>query len=232
MSPLIASLRGLDADLRADAESRLEALAAAIRRWNESINLVSRKDITRLITYHFCDSASVLPLLDLRGTARVLDIGGSNGLPGLVLAALSPHVDVTICDARQKRRAFLEEVCAPRSGENAGYGCFEIDRVDGEAFRSRHAEGFDLILARAVTRLRLLVKWAMPLLRPGGKLIAFKGSRSIEEVAAAQSYFFAHGGGLLAVTESPLARQCNPLRLFVIAARSGCGTSTRESAVN
>jgi 16S rRNA (guanine527-N7)-methyltransferase len=225
--------------IREDAGERLLMLADAICRWNTAVNLVSRKDIGRLVSYHFCDSASLLPLLGPRKSIEVLDVGGSNGLPGLILAALSPYVRVTICDSQRKRRAFLEEICKRMSG-NAGDGqvldevrsgsgvrearevrgasdaAFEIDRVDSAGFQARHAGAFDLIVARAVMRLKQLLRWCMPVLKPGGTLVAYKGSRCVEEVKHAEEYLFAHGGRLVGVTASPLADQCNPLRLFAI----------------
>jgi 16S rRNA (guanine527-N7)-methyltransferase len=216
---LVGVVRSWGEDVRPDAEEDLARLAGAIDRWNTVINLVSRKDIGRLATYHFCDAASVLPLLNVRRRVETLDVGGSNGLPGLVLAALSPHIAVTVCDSRQKRKAFLKEVCGGAREGAAGLGTFEIAQVDGGIFQKRHAEGFDLILARAVTRLSPLLKWCMPLLRPGGRLVAYKGSRSAEEVDEARAYFLDHGGGMLAVVGSPMADTCNPLRMFVIATR-------------
>ncbi|MFZ1946392.1 MAG: 16S rRNA (guanine(527)-N(7))-methyltransferase RsmG [bacterium] len=203
-----------------DARGRLVRLAETISGWNDSVNLVSRKDIARLVSYHFCDSASVLPVLGPQAgptrDLRVLDVGGSNGLPSLVLATLAPGMRLTICESRQKRRGFLETVCAEIGQGQVDY---EIDRVDGEGFGSRHSASFDLIVARAVTRFRLLAKWCLPLLKAGGRLVAYKGSRSLEEVGQAQAYWFGHGGSDLAVVASPWAAACNPLRLFMIGRR-------------
>lgn len=134
-------------------------------------------------------------------------------MPGLVLAALVPKIRLTICDAREKRRGFLEEVCG-----HAGIS-FEMARVDTEAFSDRYEGGFDLIVARAVTRMRLLVRWCMPLLGSGGKLIAYKGSRCAEEIEQAETDIFVEGGRMAAVVASPWATQCNPLRLFAIVGR-------------
>lgn len=221
---LVRMVRDWGEETRPDAEERLARLADAIARWNEAINLVSRRDVGRLVKYHFCDAVSVLPLLGLRGRMEILDVGGSNGLPGLALAAVSPYAAVTVCDSRSKRRGFLEEVCG--SGvetagmvPGAGLGGFELGRVDSLDFRRRHAGGFDLVLARAVTRLKPLVRWCMPLVRPGGRLVAYKGSRAGEEVGEAEPHFFGHGGGMLALVGSPAVAHCNPLRIFAIALR-------------
>jgi 16S rRNA (guanine527-N7)-methyltransferase len=227
------------------ARERLRGLAGAIGRWNQAINLVSRKDIGRLIGYHFCDSASILPLLGGRlaggvgeagaqGCLEVLDVGGSNGLPGMVLAAVLPRMRLMVCDSRRKRLGFLGEVCrlgetCPTqeqvAGEGAGpgvavpliaNGTFELGRVESQEFQTGHRASFDVIVARAVTRLRLLARWCLPLLKPGGRLVAYKGSRGIEELTEAEAYLFEHGAGLAAVTASPWGDSCNPLRLFAI----------------
>jgi 16S rRNA (guanine527-N7)-methyltransferase len=150
---------------------------------------------------------------------EVLDIGGSNGLPGLVLSALSPHIGLKICDSRHKRKAFLQEAC-----EHLGTGAtFEMGRVDSEIFRSRYHRAFDLIVARAVAKLKRLLRWCLPLLKPGGNLIAYKGSRCFEEVDQAAELLFRSGGAMIMILSSPWAQECNPLRLFTIAGLSAEG---------
>jgi 16S rRNA (guanine527-N7)-methyltransferase len=213
---LVTRLREAEVGLRDRAVELLLGLARAIGRWNRVVNLISRKDTARLVSYHFADSASILPVLRPTSRKDVLDIGGSNGLPGLVLSALSPHVRLTIVDSRHRRQAFLEEVCQSLASDVR----YEIDRVDSRPFRERYDGSFDLIIARAVTRLRLLLKWGMPLLKPAGCIVAYKGSRCVEEVERAQGYFFGHGGRAISVIESPWRQECNPLRLFAIALKS------------
>jgi 16S rRNA (guanine527-N7)-methyltransferase len=218
---LVEMLGGAGRPAAHDARERLVGLAEAICRWNASVNLVSRKDIARLVSYHFCDSASILPILGPpagpQRTLRVLDVGGSNGLPGLVLAILDPGMHLTISESRQKLAGFLGNACAEVGRGQADY---EIGRVDGDQFRRRYAASFDLIVARAVTRFRLLAKWCLPVLKAGGRIVAYKGSRSLEEVSQAQAYWFGHGGSDLAVVASPWASACNPLRLFMIGRRN------------
>ncbi|MFC1799509.1 16S rRNA (guanine(527)-N(7))-methyltransferase RsmG [Candidatus Eisenbacteria bacterium] len=210
---LLDLLRKSGIDPRPEAKLHLAGLSKHINHWNNMLNLVSKKDIGRLETYHFCDSASVLPLLGLQNPVRLLDVGGSNGLPGLVLAATSPHVRTHICEPRHKFEGFLEAAC----GSLAGEATYELDRVDSPDFLDRHRGSFDLIAARAVTRFKNLLKWCLPLLAPGGRLVAYKGSRCLEEVGQAEKYFWSHGGRHIVVAGSPWAKRCNPLRLFTIA---------------
>jgi 16S rRNA (guanine527-N7)-methyltransferase len=215
VSELIAIMVDRDVRVRDGAVERLAGLAGLISRWNQAMNLISRKDVGRLVSYHFADSISVLPIISPQRGIRVLDIGGSNGLPGLAIGAVCPDLDLLICDGRKKRAAFLEEACAA-VGPGSG---FEIGRVDDREFIARHPESFDLIVARAVTGLKLLLKWCLPLLKPGGALVAYKGSRCGSEAAAARKYFFSNGGSLLVVMSSPLEDRYNPLRKFAIAVK-------------
>jgi 16S rRNA (guanine527-N7)-methyltransferase len=213
---LIDMLERSGVSVRTDAGESLVRLSEIIHEWNKRVNLVSRKDIARLVSYHFCDAASLLPIIKPDVSIHLLDLGGSNGLPGLVLSALSPNIEVTVCDSRQKRKGFMEEACAAL-GDRASY---VIARVDSDSFRAANTGRFDLIVARAVTRLRLLLKWCLPLLRPGGFIAAYKGSRCAEEVKQAESYVWAHGANLVMVLGSPFAGNCNPFRQFAIVGKS------------
>lgn len=208
---LIRALRQAGVEVRGDAAKRLANLANLIIRWNRSVNLISRRDTNRLMGYHFCDSASLLPVIGLHRELRVIDIGGSNGLPGLVLACLSQDLKVTVCDAKKKREQFLREACEI-AGENASY---VISRADDASFQSRNREGFDLALARAVTKLRLLLKWALPITRPGGLIVAYKGSSALEEIKPAERLLLKSARVLVAMA-GPWSHWCNPLRNFVI----------------
>jgi 16S rRNA (guanine527-N7)-methyltransferase len=194
----------------------LRELGETVCRWNKRVNLISRKDIHRLVSYHFCDAASLLAVFDPRSPLEMLDVGGSNGLPGLVLGAISPTFRVTVCDSHTKRAGFLAEACDLFRGR----ATYLIGRVDDAAFRAQNAGKFDLVVARAVTRLRLLLKWCLPLVRPGGFIVAYKGSRCIEEARQAEPYLWAHGANLLMVIASPFAGLCNPLRQFAIVGRA------------
>jgi len=198
--------------LKEDAHRRLNDLAALIEEWNTRINLVSRKDIDRLVDYHFGDSLSVLPILQPKGTWKALDIGGSNGLPGIVIGAVTDTLEITVCDLKHKREAFMKDAC-----EIAGTNTrFLVTRADEDSFRDEHKGGFDLVLARAVGPLPHLVKWSIPLLREGGLLVAYKGSGVASEVKRVEKILPRVGVDLIVVIASPWAGWCNPLRKFAI----------------
>jgi 16S rRNA (guanine527-N7)-methyltransferase len=111
----------------------------------------------------------------------VVDVGSGAGLPGIPLALVRPDLTVTLLEPLARRVAFLTE-CVDRLG---------LDRVTVVRGRAeegpirRELGGADVVTARAVAPLDKLAGWCLPLLRPGGLLLAMKGSTAASELAAA-----------------------------------------------
>lgn len=104
--------------------------------------------------------APVLPLLPLV-EAPLLDLGSGNGSPGLVLALLRPELPVTLLEPRLRRWAFLRE-----AARSAGRPDLTVLRLRHDAYPGPAAATLTL---RA---LRLPAAELLPLLRPGGQLLA------------------------------------------------------------
>ena len=64
----------------------------------------------------------------------------------------------------------------------------------------------DVVVSRAVAPLDRLVPWSLGLLRPGGQMLALKGDRAEDELAAARGRLGAWGaaGGSVESLESPV----------------------------
>jgi 16S rRNA (guanine527-N7)-methyltransferase len=125
---------------------------------------------------HLLNSAACVPYLD--GARSIIDLGSGAGLPGVVVAALCPAAQVTLLEAMERRVAWLEEVV-----HELGLTHVVVVRARAEDAGTDLAEA---VVARAVGPLRTLYRWAAPLLRPGGRLVALKGARAAEEVAEAR----------------------------------------------
>ena len=109
--------------------------------------------------------------------ATVADVGSGAGLPGLVWAIARPDLHVTLIEPLLRRTVFLEEAV-----EALG-----LDQV--RVLRSRAedvSETFDVVTARAVAPLEKLARWCLPLVRPGGVLLAVKGQTAEEEVTSSR----------------------------------------------
>jgi 16S rRNA (guanine527-N7)-methyltransferase len=89
-------------------------------------------------------------------------------------------VDMTLLEPLARRVAFLEE-CRDRLGLPV---TVRRGRAEEGPVR-RDLGGVDTVTARAVAPLDRLAGWCLPLLRPGGTLLAVKGETAEDELAAA-----------------------------------------------
>lgn len=150
-------------------EAQLERLlnfAALLERWNGAFNLVSRRDIARLIPRHVLDSLSLV--CSLRGT-RVLDLGTGAGLPGLPLAIAQPETNFTLVDRNQRRMRFVRQATFE-------LGLTNVETVAVDFARFRPNALFDTVVSRAVTTPATLWRVAAPLLAPGGQALFLVGA--------------------------------------------------------
>ena len=139
--------------------------------------LIGPREAERLWDRHLLNCAVVAELVPHPGT--LLDIGSGAGLPGIVLAMLLPDVEVTLLEPMARRVKFLEECREELDLRNVTVRRGRAEEVRGQV----HA---DVVTARAVAPLDRLAGLAMPLVRPGGIVLAFKGQRVAAEAAAAE----------------------------------------------
>jgi 16S rRNA (guanine527-N7)-methyltransferase len=166
------SLPKADSILRA----RIEPFVDLVERWNDTVRLVSRKDIPELWRRHVEDSLQLLPYVPPEAK-RAIDLGSGAGFPGLILSvALDLHVDLVEADHR--KAAFLREA---------------IHRLEADA--TVHAERIEnltippaeVVTARALAALPQLCGYAAPLLAAGGLCLFLKGAGVEAEIEAAKT---------------------------------------------
>jgi 16S rRNA (guanine527-N7)-methyltransferase len=140
-----------------------------------------------------------LVLLDHLGTAASLvDVGSGGGLPGLPLKIMRPELAVTLIEADQAKAAFLVQACA-------ALGLREVEvvaqRAEDAGRDPGYREAFDVVVARALARLPVLVELCLPFVRVGGRLLAQK--TETDDVARAGRAIELLGGSLERVVEAP-----------------------------
>ncbi|MFI5429702.1 16S rRNA (guanine(527)-N(7))-methyltransferase RsmG [Aeromicrobium sp. UC242_57] len=136
--------------------------------------LIGPREVPRIWDRHMMNSAVVAP--SLPNGATVADIGTGAGLPGLVSAIARPDIQMTLVEPLLRRTSFLDEVVRDLQLDNV-----EVVRARAEEVN----QTFDVVTARAVAALDKLGRWCMPLVRPGGVLLAMKGRTAADEIAAA-----------------------------------------------
>lgn len=149
---------------------------------NERFNL-TRIDRESAWTRHVVDSLSLLaPLASIDRVERAIDVGSGGGLPAIPLAIARPDIGFTLLEATGKKARFLEAVSRKLGLRNVAV---LNDRAE-KAARGPLREQFDVATSRAVGGLADLALWSVPFLRVGGLMLAIKGERAGEEVAAAK----------------------------------------------
>ena len=147
--------------------------------WNTRINLTAITDPEEVLFKHFLDSLSLLTVYDKPQT-RLLDIGAGAGFPGLPLKIVRPDWHVTLLEATGKKVTFLQHVIETLQLENvvAVHG-----RAEELAHKPEYRAAFDVVTARAVASLPILLEYAAPFCRIGGKIILFKKGNKQKEFA-------------------------------------------------
>jgi len=154
---------------------------------------VGPREVARLWERHLLNSAAAVPFLPDEG--RIVDLGSGAGLPGIVVAAMRPQAEVVLLEPMERRTDWLTEVAV-----NLGLANVVVMRGRAEEVRGRLAA--QAVTARAVAPLHRLYGWALPLLEQGGVMIALKGGRAADEVAAAAPAGRRLGGGVAQVLEA------------------------------
>jgi 16S rRNA (guanine527-N7)-methyltransferase len=151
--------------------------------------LVGPREASRVWDRHVLNCAVVADLVP--PAARVLDIGSGAGLPGIPLALARPDLRVVLVEPLARRVEWLRTVLADLELP------IEVERGRAEdAPVRRRWEGADVVTSRAVAPLHRLAAWCLPLVRPGGMMLAVKGMSAPAEVERDAQAVAASGGGI------------------------------------
>ena len=161
----------LDADALAPP---LLAYLALLDRWNRTYNLTAIRDPGEMVTRHLLDSLAMHAFVE---DGALADLGTGPGLPGIPLAIAKPRLRVTLLESNGKKARLLREAVRTLKLGNA---CVAESRA--EALQEPNT--YDVLTARALDTLAGIIKVGGHLLKPGGKLLAMKGVRPVEEIAA------------------------------------------------
>tara|TARA_S200000501_G_scaffold250424_1_gene234634 strand:+ start:368 stop:1033 length:666 start_codon:yes stop_codon:yes gene_type:complete len=163
-------LSDLGFETREDAVIRLSSYLDLVVRWNKRINLVSRKDINRLLERHLFDSLSIERFI--KGD-RALDIGSGGGFPGIPLAICRPDLHFTLLDRSARRVRFLQVVQAELGLQNVDCVC---QNLPGSGSMNN---AYDVAFARAVSDPSTIWRLSEQLLKNNGRLIFFLSTQLV-----------------------------------------------------
>ena len=157
--------------------------------WNENVNLTAITEEKEIIYKHFIDSLSVNKYLTNK--EKIMDIGTGAGFPGIPLKIFNEDLNFILVDSLNKRINFLEEV---KNELNLNKLELVHARAEELAKNKNYREKMDIVVSRAVARLRILAEYMLPFVKKNGICICMKGPNIEEEIEGSKKSLEILGG--------------------------------------
>lgn len=173
----IYELEKLGITLTPAQELKLEKFYNLLIEWNQKINLTRIVEKEDVYLKHFYDSLTMQKIVNLYNVETLCDVGTGAGFPGLVLKIMFPNLKITLLDALNKRINFLNDVI-----EKLELKDIETIHSRSEDYALKNREKFDVVTARAVASLPVLMELCVPLVKEQGYFIPLKANITEEKI--------------------------------------------------
>ncbi|MGE8399043.1 MAG: 16S rRNA (guanine(527)-N(7))-methyltransferase RsmG, partial [Burkholderiales bacterium] len=161
---LSTGARQLGIELSAQQHEMLLGYLALLIKWNKAYNLTAVRDPDEMVSRHLLDSLSVMSFIHSERD-NWLDVGSGGGMPGIPLAILHPHKQVTVLDSNGKKTRFLTQVKMELKLDN-----LQVIHSRVEAFKP--AQPFSGIISRAFSSMENFTNWTRHLGDTGTQWLA------------------------------------------------------------
>ena len=184
--------------------AQLKQYAVLLKEWNAKINLTAIDDEPAVIEKHYLDSLLPAKVFDMRGKA-IADLGSGAGFPGIPLAIAFPDAKISLVEATGKKVIFLNAVIAELKLQNV-----VVLQTRAEDLKKR--ESFDVVTARGLAKLPIILELGFPLLKVGGVFIAMKSTQGETEIVSSAGAIKRLSGKLVQTQRDSLP-ECKEMRL-------------------
>jgi 16S rRNA (guanine527-N7)-methyltransferase len=159
-----------DLTLDEDCVDTLEAYYDAVVEANKEFNLTAITAKDEFVVKHLIDSLAGVGFIP--EGAKLIDVGSGGGFPSFPIASARKDVEVTALDSTAKKMNFV-------GGTARFLGVKNLKTVVGRAEEMKDMFcQFDVVTARAVSALPILIEICSPLIKVGGRMIAYKTDES------------------------------------------------------
>lgn len=200
---------------------KLDKFYELLIKYNEVMNLTSITEYDEVYIKHFYDSLLLCKVLDINNKT-LCDVGSGAGFPGIPLAIFT-NSKISIIDALQKRINFLNDVIKELDLNNVS-----ANHIRAEEYVKTKRSSFDVVTARAVAKLNVLVELCLPLVRVGGYFVALKGSNE-EELKEANNALNVLGAKLVQTYSFDLPREMGKRHIYLFEKVKECSSKYPRS---
>lgn len=204
------NLKELDIELSEKQLKQFYDYMNILIEWNKVMNLTGITEEKEVYLKHFYDSLTIAKVIDLTKEKSLCDVGSGAGFPGMVLKIVFPNLKVTLVDSLNKRIKFLTEVANELNLKDIA-----LVHARAEDFAKNNREKFDVVTARAVAPINVLLEYCLPLTKVGKYFIALKGNIS-QEIILLNNSLTKIGGKLINSQEFLLPIENSNRSLLVI----------------
>ena len=162
-------------------EKQFDLYFKLIDKYNKVMDLTAISGEDEMYDRHFYNSLSIAFNDDFNGL-HLCDVGAGAGFPSIPLKIAFPNMKLTIIDPLSKRMDFLKIVIKELDLKDV-----EILYLRAEDASKKYPEKFDVVTARAVARLNILVEIVAQMVKVNGLFIAMKGQKGQEELEEAKN---------------------------------------------
>lgn len=172
----VEELNLLGINVTKDKLDKLEKYYNLLIEYNKVMNLTGITDHDEVYLKHFYDSLTLAKVVDLNNYKTLCDIGTGAGFPGIVLKIFYSNLKITLIDSLNKRIVFLNKVIEELGLE----GIIAIhSRIEEYGIKNRDL--FDIVTARAVAPLNILLEYSIPILKVNGLFLPMKANLDNEK---------------------------------------------------
>lgn len=174
-----------------EEQQRLDRLTEIFLEKNSQINLSAFRTPEHVRIGNVMDSVAVLESMEQilgrnwrEQKLMVLDLGTGGGFPLLPLGITMPNARLVGLDAVKKKVDAVRSMAAELQLDNVEIVCARAEEL------ARHIDvraKFDIVTARAVAPLNILLEYCIPFLKVGGVAIFWKSVHIAEELRASLS---------------------------------------------
>ena len=167
----IEELKKINIEITDDMLNKLEQYYEMLIEYNKVMNLTGITEKNDVYLKHFYDSLTLNKIIDLNTVNSLCDLGSGAGFPGIVLKIVFPNIKITLVDSLNKRINFLNDVINKLELRN-----IEAVHARIEEYSINNEEKFDVVTARAVAPLSILLELGVRCVKVGKYFIPMKGN--------------------------------------------------------